>query len=166
MQLISGAPILEIGCGSGMIYDELITHRMATADSYIGGDISQKMLDIAHDHFPLGNFLPMDIFSLPYQARTQPNVICIQVLQHLPTYTEAVKELLQITEQKLYITSWFSTKLKDNIKFGTTEWCGERFYNNVYSLPKFLAFLYEQTKAKTVRIKQLANPSYSISIEP
>jgi ubiquinone/menaquinone biosynthesis C-methylase UbiE len=147
----------------------MLKRRIVTAKSYIGGDVSQKMLEIARERFPKAKFDYLDIFNLPYPDKSQPNVICIHVLQHLPHYAEAVKELIRITSRRLYIASWFNESFEDNIVFGETEW-GASFYNNCYSLPKFLAFLYGNADAaiKSVCVKHLAKhlaePSYNISL--
>jgi ubiquinone/menaquinone biosynthesis C-methylase UbiE len=164
-----GTPILEVGCGSGVIYREMLKRGIVTAKSYIGGDVSQKMLEIARDRFPETKFTELDIFNLHYPDRSQPNVICIHVLQHLPHYAEAVKELIRIASRRLYIASWFNETSEDNIVFGDTGW-GALFYENRYSLPKFLAFLYGNTEAdiRSVCVKRLAKrpnrSSYSISL--
>lgn len=157
--------MLEIGCGTGQIYGEMLKRQIVTDKSYTGGDISQKMLEIARHRFPEAKFTYLDILNLPYPDKSQPNVICIQVLQHLPHYSEAVKELIRITSGRLYITCWFNSGLKNQIVFGKTEW-GASFYNNHYSLPRFLAFLYDNADAaiKSVCVKHLSGPSWSISL--
>lgn len=164
-----GTSILEVGCGSGLIYHEMLKRRIVTTKSYIGGDVSQKMLEIARGRFPQTSFSHLDIFNLPYSDKSQPNVICISVLQHLPHYAEAVKELIRITGRRLYIATWFNQSFEDNIVFGETAW-GASFHDNCYSLPKFLAFLYGNTDAniKGLSVKLLAErparPSYGISL--
>ena len=161
--------ILEVGCGSGLIYHEMLKRRIVTAKSYIGGDVSQKMLEIARGRFPETTFSHLDIFNLPYPDKSQPNVICIHVLQHLPHYAEAVKELIRITGRRLYIATWFNQSFEDSIVFGETAW-GAPFHDNCYSLPKFLAFLYGSTDAniKGLSVKLLAErpgrPSYRIGL--
>ncbi|HUV45502.1 MAG TPA: methyltransferase domain-containing protein [Dehalococcoidia bacterium] len=134
--------------------------------TYTGGDVSQDMLNIARQRFPETNFVYLDILNLPYASKSQPNVICVQVIQHLPHYTEAVKELIRITGKKLYIVSWFDKSLKDNIVFGRTEWDKTSFYNNIYSLPKFLRFTHEHTDTdmESLRAKHLQGSNFSISL--
>lgn len=159
------APILEVGCGSGLIYEEMLRHRVVTTKSYLGGDISQNMLALARQRFPTAKFADLDIFNMPFPDKSQPNVICIHVLQHLPHYAEAMKELARITNRKLYMTSWFNQTGEDNIVWEDTPW-GSPFYNNRYSLPKFLTFIYDNFCAdvKSLCVKHLVGPSYSVSL--
>lgn len=160
-----GISLLEVGCGSGLIYEELIKLRVVTPQTYIGGDISHKMLDIAGNRHPSAKFIYLDIFKLPFPGKSQPNTICIQVLQHLPNYAEALRELIRITSAKLLISSWFTQGPEDKIVFEDTSYGGP-FYNNQYSLPKFLTFIYEQVNNKIgkINITKYLEPTYSIGI--
>lgn len=158
--------ILEVGCGSGLIYQAISEHRIVSQKTYTGGDVSQNMLNIARQRFPETNFAYLDILNLPYTSKSQPNVICVQVIQHLPHYTEAVKELIRITGKKLYIVSWFNTSSKDKIVFDKNAWNKTSFHNNIYSLPKFLRFIYENTDTsmESLCVKHLEGNNFSISI--
>ena len=161
--------VLEVGCGSGLIYSEMLKRGVVTPKSYIGGDVSDRMLDIARHRFPKATFTHLDILNLPYPDKSQPNVICIHVLQHLPHYAQAVKELIRVTANELYIVTWFTQKPDDNIVFGETQPAyGASFYDNSYSLPKFVASLYADREVKRLCIKQLTDYpgrcSYSISL--
>ena len=164
-QIDKGATILEIGCGSGQVYGAMSRQGFATPESYIGGDISKKMLEIAKSRYPKTQFVTLDILNLPYQDKAQPTVICIQVLQHLPYYTDALKELMRITGKQLYITSWFNTGTEDTITFGKTEW-GASFYNNHYALDKFVNFIRSiaNGRIETISTKCLGEPSYSVVV--
>ena len=157
--------LLEVGCGSGLIYEELTKLRVVTPQTYIGGDISHKMLDIAVNRYPNAKFIYLDIFKLPFPEKSQPNIICIQVLQHLPNYAEALRELIRITSGKLLISSWFTQGPEDRIVLEDTSYGGP-FYNNQYSLPKFLTFIYERVnnKIEKINITKYPEPTYSISI--
>ena len=156
-------PILEVGCGTGRIYRAILDRHIITPDLYTGGDVSHKMLDIARTRSPEAKFIDLDILNLPYPDKSQPNVICVQVLQHLPHYAQAVNELIRITRERLYIASWFHLGFKDKIMTEKKTW-GAKFHNNHYSLPKFLAFLYSHTGIKSVCIKQLGEPSCSLTL--
>jgi ubiquinone/menaquinone biosynthesis C-methylase UbiE len=157
--------ILEVGCGSGLIYEEMINHHVVTAKTYVGGDVSHKMLDIASSRYPKAKFIYLDIFKLPFQKKSQPNTICIHVLQHLPNYVQALKELIRITNGKLLISSWFTQESEDNIVFEDIPYGGP-FYNNQYSLTKFLDFIHEQvdTKIEKINITKYREPTYSITV--
>ncbi len=157
--------ILDVGCGSGLIFKELIKRRIVTPRTYIGGDVSFKMLDIANRRYPNAKFIYLDIFNLPFRGKSQPNTICIQVLQHLPNYAQALSELIRVTNGKMLISSWFTQGPEDKIVFEDISYGGP-FYNNKYSLSRFLTFIYEQvnTKIEQINIIKHREPTYSIII--
>jgi len=55
--------VLEIGCGNGRDAQEILKH----SDNYLGVDISEKMIELAKQKVPNGQFIVADIegFSLP-----------------------------------------------------------------------------------------------------
>lgn len=158
-------PVLEVGCGSGLIYAEMIKFQVVTAKTYVGGDISHNMLEMAHNRFPKAKFIKLDAFRLPFRENTQPYTICIHVLQHLPEYAEALKELIRISSRRLLISSWFRQGPEDNIVFEDTPW-GAPFYNNQYSLPKFLSFIFEHANAgiEKISVTKYLEATYIISM--
>jgi len=142
-----GATMLDVGCGSGLIYGQMLGEGVVAPDSYVGGDVSRKMLGMARGRFPETQFVALDILNLPYPDQSQPNVICVQVLQHLPNYHEAMNELLRVAGRKLYITTWFQPE--DAIRFGPTTGWKRPFFWNRYSLTDFLS--YASTQREDVR---------------
>ncbi len=158
--------ILEIGCGSGLIYKLMLDHKIVKPTTYQGGDTSLKMLEIARHEYPDVRFDPLDIFKLPFEDSSQPNVVCIQVLQHLPAYEEAVTELVRICRDKLYIVTWFNYEAQDIIAFTGATADGTSFYNNAYSLARFEAFLYMSfgSRIKSLACSRVSGVSHSIAI--
>jgi len=163
-------PLLEVGCGSGLIYEQLRRSGVVTRRSYAGGDISENMLKIARERFPGVTFSALDIFKLSPPDRSQRNVLNVHVLQHLPHYQDAVRELLRITNETLYVVTWFTRKADDQITFcdPSDQWDKQAFFNNYYSLPKFLSFLFFSTTRPIadVRVHQFGPwaDSYSIAL--
>jgi ubiquinone/menaquinone biosynthesis C-methylase UbiE len=164
-------PVLEVGCGSGLIYNALRQHGIVTADSYSGGDISNNMVQIARQRYPTVHFSVLDILNLSLPDRSQRNVINVHVLQHLPHYEAAMRELLRITADTLYVVSWFTRKPEDEITFSepSAQWDQQSFFNNYYSLPKFLGFVFSATDRpiRHLRVHQFGRPwsdSYSVVI--
>jgi SAM-dependent methyltransferase len=162
--------LLEIGCGSGLIYEELRRQRIVTKRSYAGGDISENMLQIARQRFPGVIFSPLDIFKLDLPDRSQPNVINIHVLQHLPHYEQPIRELLRVTAKTLYVVSWFTREAEDRITFcePADEWDKQAFFNNYYSLQKFLSFVLASANrpVRDIRVHQFGPwvDSYSVAV--
>jgi len=163
-------PMLEVGCGSGLIFRELRRSGIVTDRSYSGGDISQNMLDIGRKRFPGVKFSVLDIFKLDLPDRSQRNVINIHVLQHLPHYEAAIRELLRITDDTLYVVSWFARAQEDQVTFcePSDDWDKQAFHNNYYSLPRFLSFLVSSTDRpiREIRVHQFGpwKDSYSIAL--
>ena len=124
--------IREVGSGSGLIYQTLKDIGLVTSKTYRGGDVSERMLEIARNRAPDVEFLKLDIFGIALPDRSQDNVICIHVLQHLPGFEAAVSELVRITKNKLYIASWFVAENDDQVTFcdASTDWDNQSFFNN------------------------------------
>jgi ubiquinone/menaquinone biosynthesis C-methylase UbiE len=155
------AALLEVGCGSGAIYEEMLKRGIVTSGSYTGGDISRKLLDIAHNRFPTTQFIAMDIFKLPYRDGAQPVVLCISVLQHLPDYRPALRELARVTGSTLYVASWFTKAKHDNIRLVKSQW-GPEFYENTYSLQRFLDFVADIEGVRNIDVQCLYPSRYSL----
>lgn len=167
-QFMRKEPMLEVGCGSGLIYREMIRRGIVTPHLYTGGDVSKKMLAIARQRFPEARFIDLDALDLKQLPRSQRNVICVHVLQHLPDYRRAISEMMSVTDRKLYVVSWFTKKPEDEIVFSepSEKWDGQSFHNNYYSLSKFTSFVLANSgrDIEELRIRNLGGPNYSISI--
>ena len=164
----TNVPIVEIGCGTGLIFQALLDEGIVTEHSYLGGDVSTNMLTIARERFPQAHLRELDVYNLDLPSHSQPNVVAIHVLQHLPDYQEALHELLRVTQQKLYMVSWFQMEMEDRTQFSppSDRWDNQQFFNNRYSLPKFLASLYagSEKPIADVRIHHFEGDSYGIAV--
>ncbi len=133
----TGAQIFEVGCGSGMIGQELINQGVTTSDRYSGGDISKTMLEIARKRLPECHLIDLDIFNLAALPQ-RDNVICLHVLQHLPHYQDALSQLIRFAKKQLYVATWFSDSGADELSMGK-DGPGEPIFNtNRYGLDGFL----------------------------
>lgn len=135
--------ILEVGCGSGLIYDVMLRFGIISPESYSGGDISQSMLQLARQRDPKIKVQTLDIFKLNLDDSISDNVINIHVMQHLPHYRDAVLELMRVTKKRLYIACWFNNEPEDSINFcePSDKWDNQQFYNNTYSLNNFIEYV-------------------------
>jgi len=160
-------PVVEIGSGSGLIYEALRDAGVCTSETYTGGDISQSMLAMARKRFPGVRFEQFDIFKLPFADASQPIVLNVHVMQHLPHYKDALTELMRVTARTLIVICWFHQGEEDNIDFSeaSSDWGDQRFYNNCYSLPGFLKFIETSPrKPKLIGIGHFGGQNYLIKI--
>lgn len=97
--------ILEVGSGTGLIYEKLVTHLPVTA-RYTGVDSSVKMLEIARKNFPQGQFLYGDGYELVFRDQEFDVVLCFEVLGHIPEVNSFVSELLRVAKRACIFTTW------------------------------------------------------------
>jgi ubiquinone/menaquinone biosynthesis C-methylase UbiE len=97
--------ILEVGCGSGLIYERLVPVHIANSQ-YQGVDVSQRMLEIARRNFPAGRFLHGDGYKLEFEDKAFDLVICFEVLGHIPNNQTFINELLRVTREVCIFTIW------------------------------------------------------------
>lgn len=97
--------VLEVGCGSGLIYNELVPKILAN-NHYTGVDISEKMLAIAKNEYPQGNFQNDDIYALSFPDNSFDVTICYEVLAHLNGITTPIRELFRVSARTVIFTVW------------------------------------------------------------
>jgi len=100
-----GARLLEVGCGSGLIYERIVP-KLLPNDGYLGVDISEKMLSIARRTYPEGQFRLGDGYDLDFADRSFDVVICFEVLGHVPEIERFVAELLRVCRGTCVMTIW------------------------------------------------------------
>lgn len=76
---IEGKNILDVGCGTGVLYQPLIN---AKAESITSIDLSDKMINIAKEKFPKGNFICDDILTWKTDLKFD-TIIMYNVYPHL-----------------------------------------------------------------------------------
>ncbi|TPK07405.1 class I SAM-dependent methyltransferase [Mesorhizobium sp. B2-5-7] len=99
--------LLEVGCGTGLIYEKL-AGRLPEDTNYTGVDSSWRMLEIAKRNFPQGNFHFGDGYELTFEDQEFDVVLCFEVLGHIPQIEKFVAELLRVTRKTCVFTTWLS----------------------------------------------------------
>jgi ubiquinone/menaquinone biosynthesis C-methylase UbiE len=99
--------VLEVGCGSGLIYRELVPN-LVNNQCYTGIDISSQMLKIAKKRFPQGKFHHGDAYALEFSDNSFDISICIEVLGHLPKISQVISELFRVSKRMFIFTTWIS----------------------------------------------------------
>jgi len=95
--------ILVAGCGKGALDEFLISMGYVVYST-----------DIRDPKNPNINFFPGDILDLTtYPIRRADCVICSQVLEHIPDWRRATKNLIETARYKLIITVPWKTSFND-----------------------------------------------------
>lgn len=101
--------VLEVGCGSGLIYKEIVPNLIDNAN-YVGIDVSYKMLDIAHERYPNGNFLYGDVYNMEFEDETFDVTIAYEVLCHIRNIEKPISEMCRVAKRQVIFTVWESKK--------------------------------------------------------
>ncbi|OGP75038.1 MAG: hypothetical protein A2V86_05690 [Deltaproteobacteria bacterium RBG_16_49_23] len=122
--------VLEVGCGSGLVYRELIPEVLVNS-SYVGVDNSTKMLEIARKRFPMGQFVYGDVYDLQFPSNSFDMTLCFEVLGHLPEIQKPIDELFRVAGRLVIFTVWISPEYQTLCQ--TEEIQNSRFLHKLYS---------------------------------
>jgi SAM-dependent methyltransferase len=98
LQMLMESPhrfLLEIGCGPGMMVEQLIQEGF----QYVGTDISDGMIAQCNNRFrddPRTRFVVSNIERLPFRDQTFPAVLCLGVLEYLDGLDRAIAEVARV----------------------------------------------------------------------
>ncbi|GAB4495851.1 MAG: hypothetical protein OHK0052_04440 [Anaerolineales bacterium] len=87
--------ILEVGCGTGALLDDL---RQRGEARLWGADISSEALKFASPRLPTVRLAQADAVSLPFVSSTFDVTVCHFLLLWLPNPQAALRELLRVTQ--------------------------------------------------------------------
>ncbi len=102
-----GDRVLDLGCGNGRFFEIFNDKKV----DYTGVDFSERLIEIAKNKYPNGNFLVSSAFNLPFPDNLFDRVLCIAVLHHIPSKElrlKFLKEIKRIMKPKgmLILTVW------------------------------------------------------------
>ena len=103
-----GDKILDLGCGNGRLI-ELFQEKNI---EYSGIDNSQKLIEIARQKHPNGEFRIFDGLKIPYPDNHFDTIFCIAVLHHIPgreLRQEFLKEARRVLRSsgRLILSTWY-----------------------------------------------------------
>ena len=102
MNITHNSIILDIGCGSGLLF----SHVATKVQTVVGVDISKKLLLQAKEHihdFRNINLVQADADHLPFKENHFNYVFAFTVLQNLPKPMETLSEIKRNTRQDAII---------------------------------------------------------------
>lgn len=132
---INISDVLEIGPGSFIDYDTYFAHKKNISYSCV--DITTKIIEIGlskNINSKLGN-----IKDIPYQKKYFDLVYTRHVLEHIDYYTDAIKELIRVSDKYIICTFFFLDKLSKNDTIFIDS--NTKLYHNRYSKFKLNSFL-------------------------
>jgi len=103
-----GDKVLDLGCGNGR-FIELFQGKSI---EYVGLDNSQKLIEIARQKHPNGNFQIFDGLKIPFPDNYFDAIFCIAVLHHIPgdqLRQEFLREAKRVLKPggKLILSTWY-----------------------------------------------------------
>jgi len=110
-----GDQVLDLGCGNGRFYG--LVCPPGKNIKYFGVDNSERLISLARQKYPLGQFVVNDGLALPFGDDFFDKILCVAVLHHLPGY-ELRREFLRQAHRVLkkdgtiVLTTWFAASGK------------------------------------------------------
>jgi ubiquinone/menaquinone biosynthesis C-methylase UbiE len=89
-----GSISLDVGCGTGLIT------RHLNSNYVVGIDINKWNLEKAKLHANKIDVVLADVEHLPIRSDAITNVVCTEVLEHLPSPKNAINEILRVLKPK------------------------------------------------------------------
>jgi SAM-dependent methyltransferase len=103
------AQVLEVGCGTGRIHEQLVP-RLLPAAGYTGVDLSREMLAIARRRFPGARFQHGDGCALDLADGAVDYALAFEVAGHLPALRPLLRELGRVSRRAFLFTVWPSAE--------------------------------------------------------
>lgn len=130
----SRGAVLEVGCGSGAVYDAI--RDLPVVASYTGLDTSRSMLSLAKVAHPSVSWALGDLQQLaPASADT---VLCVDVLGHLSgDLVPMFRSLILAARDTAVVTMWTSAAGVHTHEL----WAGTQFPHNTYTHADVLAMI-------------------------
>lgn len=96
-EIRKGMDILDLGCGTGVLFD-LLRRRVSETGSVVGVDFSWQMASTAHRNFPFSNVnvVDADASVLPFTDRSFDIGIAFNAFPHFTNKPGVVRELERV----------------------------------------------------------------------
>jgi len=124
--------VLEVGCGTGRIYERLVP-RLVANERYTGVDLSERMLAIGRGRFPRARFLAGDGYGLEFADGAFDVSLAFEVVGHLPEIGPFLRELVRVARRTAVFTVWPAGDEDGGVVESREEILGARFLHRQYS---------------------------------
>jgi len=111
--------ILDIGCLNGNFYNFLKTNDFKMK-SFVGVDLSDKLIDRAKKRFPEQEWLVSDCYRLPFNTDMFDIVTLMEILEHIDNPKLAIEEAKRVCKPGGYIIT--TTPNEERIKDAAHVW--------------------------------------------
>lgn len=88
LQELRGKKVLEIGCGSGYLYDHI--RRKDVPVEYVGSDVNPQMVAFCREKYPEASWIQLGELPYPYADREFDVVLIWNVIHHLNDYQDVL----------------------------------------------------------------------------
>ncbi len=113
MGVKSGAHILDIGCGTGILFD-MLRRKVGPNGSVTGVDFSIQMVKQAHRNFPFDNInvVDADVAAMPFADKTFDMSVGFRAFPHFGNKDKALAEIHRVLKPlaKLFVIHLVSSK--------------------------------------------------------
>jgi len=126
-----GDSLLDVGCGPGALWPYLRNHRPRF--SWAGADVTQEMLNVAHNLFPEIPVAATDAGNLPFADERFDVVLLRHVLEHLPQWLmeQALSEAMRVARRAVVVDFYVPPTV---IGTSSSQWVGEKFLETQWAI--------------------------------
>lgn len=96
--------LLDCGVMSGVTYERLTASGLAV--DYTGIDVGRTVLDDCRARHPGARWVEMNVLDLAFKADSFDVVTSRHLLEHLPYYETAVREMFRVARRYVIICFW------------------------------------------------------------
>ena len=114
--------MLDVGCGSSMLYKHL---PQDISQRYTGVDFTPEFIELCKKKYPEGRWLVEDARTLTFPDNSFHLVNSTTVLQHIPEWRKAARELVRVA--KKYVVSTCRSHLSETEVISTNPVLRRRF---------------------------------------
>jgi len=105
LKRLSVGKILEVGCGSGRIYQFIQKHLIDV--TYTGVEVSKNIIEKNRLKYAGANWLVSDAYKIPIDAETMDLCFSFYVLEHLVFPEKALNEMMRTVKHAGYLVLIF-----------------------------------------------------------